>query len=123
MGISDFAQGEVPPKAPDEPDGWPEGERALYCASISSYVDETHIQVFSAMIARSPFEVRLRLRRRFGSLLESEAKVTLGFDCSEPLACALVSDAMADILTIAAEDPNSAFADGLDFQVEQRFLA
>jgi hypothetical protein len=121
-GIGDFALSLIPPDGTQEPDEWPEGEPALYCACISSHVDETHIQIFSAMIAKSPAEVRLRLRRRLGALLESEAKVTLGFDSSEPLACSLVSDAMADILTMAAEDPASAVADGLDFQVEQRFL-
>ena len=73
------------------------------------------------MMAQSPQEVRARLRQRYGSLIEDEAQVRLGFDWSEPLACAMVSEAMAHVLTIAAAEPASSLARGLDFQVEQRF--
>lgn len=74
------------------------------------------------MIARGPDEVRDRLRQRFGPLLEDQAIIRLGFDWSEPLACAMVSEAMAHVLMLAAEEPTSALAEGLDFQVEQRFV-
>src|SRR3546814_12180092 len=63
------------------------------------------IHVFGAMIARSASEVRFRIRQRFGPLLEDQAIVRLGFDWSEPLACAMVSQAMAHLLMLAAEDP------------------
>lgn len=93
----------------------------LYCCSISASADTGHIQIFCAMIASGPDVVRRRLRQRFGARLEEEAVVRLGFDWSEPIACAMVSDAMAHVLSIAASDPASAFAEGLDFHVEQRF--
>ena len=80
-----------------------------------------HIQVFSAMIARSTREVRRRLKIRFGPFLEDHAKVKLGFDPSEPIACALVSDATAQILSLVDSDPTGELAAGFDFVVEQRF--
>lgn len=97
------------------------GPLSLYSCAISVELDDEQVQIFCAMVARSPVEVRARLRRRYGPLLEDEAKVILGFDGSEPLACALVSDAMAHLLSLAAENPTSALARGLDFHVEQRF--
>src|SRR3546814_19379742 len=75
------------------------------------------------MIARSASEVRFRIRQRFGPLLEDQAIVRLGFDWSEPLACAMVSQAMAHLLMLAAEDPTSSLAEGLDFHIEQRFAS
>ena len=111
---------------PQQSDGiepWPSGPPALYTCSISAELRDEHVQVFCAMIARDPCEVRIRLRQRYGSALEDEAQVRLGFDWSEPLACAMVSDAMAHVLAVAAADPASSFARGLDFQVEQRFVA
>src|SRR3546814_20597309 len=75
------------------------------------------------MIARSASEVRFRIRQRFGPLLEDQAIVRLGFDWSEPLACAMVSQAMAHLLLLAAEDPTSSLAEGLYFHIEQRFAS
>lgn len=112
---------ELPPGSGQEPDEWEWRPPSLYSCSISSELDDCHVQIFCAMIAQGPIEVRLRLRRRYGPLLESEARVRLGFDWSEPLACALVSGAMADLLSLAADEPTSSLARGLDFQVEQRF--
>lgn len=97
------------------------GAAELYTCSISAEIESGHVQIFCAMIANSPAEVRRRLRQRFGLALEDEAIVRLGFDRSEPLACAMVSEAMAHVLDLAAAEPRSCFAEGLDFQVEQRF--
>ena len=114
---------------PREPHNFDDGEPlrrrpvALYTCSISAELGYEHVQVFCAMIAGGPLEVRDRLRRRYGPLLEDEAQVRAGFDWSEPLACAMVSEAMAHVLSIAAAHPTSSFAQGLDFQVEQRFAA
>lgn len=107
----------------DDVERWWNGPLALYSCSISMELGGEHVQVFCAMIARDPREVRTRLRRRYGPLLEDEAQVRLGFDWSEPLACAMVSEAMAHVLAVAAADPTSSFASGLDFQVEQRFAS
>lgn len=93
----------------------------LYTCSVAADVDDTTVHIFAAMIARDAAEVRKRLRWRYGPLIEDEAIVTLGFDPSEPLACAMISDAIADILSIAADDPDCAIARGLDVHVEQRF--
>ncbi|MBB4100447.1 hypothetical protein [Sphingomonas kyeonggiensis] len=99
------------------------GDPELYTCTISALVGSQHVQVFAAMIASGHVEVRSRLRRRYGPLLEDEAIVRAGFDWSEPLACAMVSDAMAHVLEMAAEEQSSPIAAGLDFQIEQRFAA
>lgn len=111
------------PQAADKIQVWPGGWLSLFTCTISYELPNEHVQIFSAMIAHDEDEVRNRLRQRYGALLEEEAQVRIGFDWSEPLACAMVSDAMAHVLTIAAADPTSSFARGLDFQVEQRFVA
>jgi hypothetical protein len=94
---------------------------ALYTASVVHADERGAIYVYAAMIADSAGEVRRRLRARLGPLLEDAARVRLGFDWSEPLACAMVSDAAADMLALVSADPTSPIARGLDFQVEQRF--
>lgn len=94
---------------------------SLFCSSICADVDGGQLQIFSAMVVANEDVVRSRLRHRFGRSLEELASVREGFDWSEPLACALVSDAMGDILTLADRDPKSSVAAGLDFEVQQRF--
>lgn len=113
----------APPHTPDDPDRWGVSLPSLYTCSISAELDGEHVLIFSAMLANSPAEVRFRIRQRYGPLLEDEARVTLGFDWSEPLACAMVSEAMAHVLELAGDDPSSPIASGLDFHVEQRFSA
>lgn len=95
---------------------------ALYSSYISAVTESGHIQIFSAMIARSTREVRRRLSDRFGSFLEDHAKVKVGFDASEPIACALVSDATSEILKLVDSNPTGELALGWDFVVEQRFV-
>lgn len=93
----------------------------LFTFVIVQDVHEGQVQIFGAMIARDAVEVRSRLRQRVGPLMEGDAVLREGFDWSEPMACAMVSEAMADILMLASADPTSPIALGLDFQVEQRF--
>lgn len=100
-----------------------EFQPALYTWTIAADRAQTQIQIFGAMIAHGPAEVRKRIRERLGQALEDEAVVRLGFDWSEPLACAMVSDAVADVLMLAEEDPGDSFAEGLDIQMEQRFAS
>ena len=123
--LSDAAQSYLTAAPPPRPksERRRNGPLSLYCCAISVELDDEQVQIFCAMVARSPVEVRTRLRRRYGPMLEDEAKVILGFDGSEPLACALVSDAMAELLSLAADNPSSELARGLDFAVEQRFVA
>src|SRR3546814_7293357 len=91
--LSDSANsyfGASPPRIREEPSRKRHGAPALYSCIISAELDRGHIHVFGAMIARSASEVRFRIRQRFGPLLEDQAIVRLGFDWSEPLACAMV---------------------------------
>lgn len=97
------------------------GDMALFCSSLCADLERGQVQIFSAMMAVSETVVRARLRHRFGRYLEELAVVRRGFDSSEPLVCALVSDAMADILSHAELDPYGEIAAGLDFEVQQRF--
>jgi hypothetical protein len=100
-----------------------EEEPALYTGTISASRKEGYIQVFCAMVTDGPLKAREKIRRRYGAILEEEAVVTLGFDWSQPLACSLVSEAMAEVLMLAETDPASPLAVGLDFHVEQRFVS
>jgi hypothetical protein len=111
----------APPIDCSEPERWKDVPFELYTCSISADFGPGQVQIFCAMVAHDSREVRNRLRRRYGPLLEDEAHIRLGFDWSEPIACALVSEAMGHLLLLIAQDPNSQLAKGLDFQVEQRF--
>ena len=121
LGEDTLVRGSIPPRGIG-PEWWGRGAPTLFTCTITASLEETEVQIFCAMIARSEAEVRSRLRQRYGRLLEAEARVRSGFDWSEPLACSMVSDAMADLLRLAAEHPTSSLAQGLDFQVEQRFF-
>jgi hypothetical protein len=116
-------RGIVPPDRVGTPAERGEFSAALFTFVICADLCESQVQIFGAMVACSGAEVRARLRQRYGPVLEDEAIVRLGFDWSEPLACAMVSEAMAHVLQLAAEDPSSPIAIGLDFQVEQRFVS
>lgn len=113
--------GNAGPQDPSRPVEATEADFALFTATIVAEMDGSQVQIFCAMIARSIAQVRARLCRRFGPLLEEQAAVRLGFDWGEPLACALVSPAMAHLLQLAMASPASTLAAGLDFQIEQRF--
>ena len=91
----------------------------MICADLC----ESQVQIFGAMIARSGAEVRGRLRQRHGPVLEDEAIVRLGFDWSEPLACAMVSEAMAQLLQAGSGRSDLTDSDRPHFQVEQRFAS
>lgn len=121
LGKETLVSGIRPPKGIGS-EWWGRGAPTLFTCTIAASLDETEVQIFCAMIARSEAEVRSRLRQRYGRLFEDEARVKRGFDWSEPLACSLVSDAMANLLKLAAAEPTSSLAQGLDFQVEQRFV-
>ena len=94
----------------------------LYTATIVHEDERGTVHVFVATMAGSAEAVRRHLRSRVGGLLEDAAVVRLGFDWSEPVANAMVSAAMADIIMQAGEHPKSTIACGFDFHVEQRFV-
>lgn len=94
---------------------------ALYTFIISAVEEHRHLQVIGAMVAESDRHVRRCLIARYGTSLAEQALVRVGFDGSEPLACALVSEAMVQTLELASQDPTSSLAQGLDYRIEQRF--
>jgi hypothetical protein len=99
------------------------GELRLWTSLI---VDETAggmTQAFDAVIAGSRAEVEMRLRARHGPKLAGAMEIVEGFDAGVPLVEALVSPAVADMLSLVAGDPGSPLARGLSVSVEQRFAA
>jgi len=96
-------------------------ERQLYTASIVSETTDLQIQIFCARFARSEEEFRALLRIQFGSLMEGEATVRIGFDESEPLACALLSEAIADELVHLINAARTSQDENFEIIIEQRF--
>ena len=76
---------------------------------------------FYAAIASSEEEFRGRLRRCVGDLKAWTAVVSEGFDPSAPIAMALVSEAVADMLTAISAEPDQPLARGLEVDLKQRF--
>jgi hypothetical protein len=106
--------------APDQGQG---GAPRLWTSLI---VDETAggmTHAFDAVIAGSRAEAEMRLRARHGAKLADGMEIVEGFDAGVPLVEALVSPAVADMLSLVAGDPGSPLARGLSVSVEQRFAA
>ena len=78
---------------------------------------------FCAVVTDRPADLVERVVGRYGADAASTADFSAGFDHTTPLATAMISDALADTLALAAADPESPLAAGLDVVVEQRFLA
>lgn len=81
------------------------------------------IQAFDAVVAGDRVEAETRLRARHGSAIADAIEITEGFDPNSPMAEALVSPAVADMLEQVAADPGSPLAKGLSVYIEQRFAA
>ncbi|WP_231420760.1 hypothetical protein [Sphingomonas sp. Leaf205] len=81
------------------------------------------VQAFDALIAVDRREAEERLRARHGGRLVDEMRIVEGFDPNLPLAEALISPALADMLAQVAADPASPLAEGLSVSVMQRFAA
>ena len=79
------------------------------------------VQAFDALIAVDRHEAEERLRARHGGRLADDMSIVEGFDPNLPLAEALISPALADMLTQVAADPASPLAEGLSVSVMQRF--
>jgi hypothetical protein len=92
----------------------------------SFLVDEREggmIQAFDAVVAGDRVEAETRLRARYGSAIADAIEISEGFDPNSPMAEALVSPAVADMLEQVAADPGSPLAKGLSVYIEQRFAA
>jgi hypothetical protein len=81
------------------------------------------IQAFDAVVAGDRFEAETRLRARHGPAIADAIEISEGFDPNTPLAEALVSPAVADMLEQVAANPGSLLAKGLSVHIEQRFAA
>lgn len=95
--------------------------RLLFTASAADESPTGIGYVFYAVVAADEDEVRDQLRSRAGARLAYTADVDVGFDASEPIAMALLSDAMADLINHVAEDPCSPLSAGFRLFVEHRF--
>jgi hypothetical protein len=104
----------------EDGDGPEDGPR-LFTALL---VDETETgvtQAFEALVATDGEVVRDRIRSRHGDRVAGAADIREGFDGTEPLAEALISEAMSEMLRQVAADPTSSLAAGLEVAIAQRF--
>lgn len=104
--------------------GRPQGERPRLWTSF--LVDQRAggmIQAFDAVVAADRAEAETRLRARHGSAIADAIEISEGFDPNTPMAEALVSPAVADMLAQVAADPGSPLAAGLSVYIEQRFAS
>lgn len=92
----------------------------LYTATVVSHDGFETVQAFHASLAAEEAEIAGRLYCRIGAA-SADARIVEGFDPSDPLVAALVSEAICDTLAIIASQPGSPIAAGLDLNIEQRF--
>lgn len=98
------------------------GRRQLFTATIFDESERGTLQAFIAIVADDSLEVFEHLRDRYGTRVADLAIIRAGFDPSEPIAMALVSEAVGDALALIAAESGSPLADGVDVQLESRFL-
>jgi len=82
----------------------------------------SRVFAFCAIVTDRPADLIERIVGRCGASAASKATVAHGFDRTAAMATAMISDAMADTLELAAADPASPLAAGLDVVVEQPFV-
>jgi len=99
-----------------------EDELRLFTATVVANDGDETIQAFHASLATDESEIAERLHCRMGGA-SAGARIVEGFDPSDPLVAALVSDVISDTLLIIASQPASPIAAGLDLNIEQRFLS
>ena len=106
--------------------GWDKSQSATIRPQLlTCWVDfveaSSRVFAFVAMVTERPGDIVERVVGRFGTKAAAEAMFVAGYDHSTVLASAMISDAMAQSLALAAEDPSSPLARGLNVYVEQRF--
>ena len=106
-------------------DGFEAGdaERRLWTSFHVVERDGRMIQAFDAVVAVDRVEAENMLRLRHGLPADGLPEIVEGFDPNLPLAEALVSPAVADMLEQVAADPSSPLAEGLSVYIEQKFAA
>ena len=104
--------------------GRPGGERPrLWTSFLVDQGAGGMIQAFDAIVAADRAEAETRLRARHGPAIAEAIEISEGFDPNTPMAEALVSPAVADMLAQVAADPGSPLARGLSVCIEQRFAS
>ena len=93
----------------------------LWTSFLVAQNETGSVQAFDALIAVDRREAEERLRARHGARLADDMRIVEGFDPNLPLAEALISPALADMLAQVAADPASPLAEGLSVSVMQRF--
>lgn len=96
-------------------------QRHLFTTTLVDLDGETTLHVFHATMAPNASAVQSLLSARYGFRLASLARTRRGFDPSDPIVVALVSEAVSDTLEQVASDPSNPLGDGLDIQFEARF--
>lgn len=103
----------------------PTDERLAGPLLLTSWLDVVRdgerLFAFTAMVTDRPGALVERLIGRYGPDAE-HAEFAVGYDRTSPLATAMISDAVADTLALAAAAPDSPLAAGLDVVIEQRFV-
>lgn len=94
----------------------------LFTATVVANDGFETVQAFHASLAADEAEVSGRLYCRIGAAA-ADARIVEGFDPTDALVGALVSEVMCDTLAIIAAQPSSPIAAGLDVNIEQRFFA
>lgn len=118
----DLSDGRMPDPEASPPDvaGQGTGGPRLWTSFL---VDETgtgHVHGFEALLAEDRAAAAALLRRRCGGDAGS-FELFEGFDPGQPMAEALVSPAIADMLLQVAEQPGSILAQGLSVSIRQSF--
>jgi len=105
-----------------EPEG--EGiiaESELYTCWVDVEDGCGRVLAFMAIVTDRPTDLVERVIGRYGVEAARNARFRQGFDHTAPLATAMLSDAMTDMLREVAAAPTSPLAEGVDVTVEQRF--
>ena len=102
--------------------GASDDELRLFTATVVAHHGDETIQAFHASLATDKSKIVERLHCRMGGA-SAGARIFEGFDPTDPLVAALVSDAISDTLLMIADQPASPIAAGLDLNIEQRFLS
>ena len=109
--------------ASSDPDAFPAPPPKLWTSLLAGQSSSGIIHAFDAVIAADRVEAEARLRGRHGATLADDLQIIEGYDASLPLAEALVSPALSDMLSLVAANPASPLAEGLSVSVRQHFAA
>lgn len=119
-GFDDRADGGRDDVADGE--GGRRAEASLYTCAIACRTASGFLQSFDAVVAHDAAAAAEAFAVRRGVPHVDVAEIDEGFDRSHPLAVALLSPAVTDMLIQVAAEPWSPLAAGLSVSVEQRFV-